>query len=237
MSIERIGVCPTSDVKVQDSIRIPYQVNYTYPFLDLINIDIGWYDDGFYVSYQDTTSSTALMQFYVYYYSNNTYTGFYDSSTFSTGNFTYTTADGCNTSISYVWRLVATLEGTNVDGVAKKYNGTYELESMMPSGNFTITNIATLDGLIQIIFGVSPIYDWDNPTATPMRWTYIVLFIISFISLATFGKLNAFLGMMACGLTIGVGGALIDGISWVLVIAVLLMIIAIIGLIGGVEKR
>jgi len=236
MSIERIGTCPTGDTQAVD-IRIPYEANYSYGFLDLINLDIGWYDDGFYVAYQDTTSSTVIITFEVFYYDNETNTGHSENSTFSTGNFTYTTAEGCNTSISYIWRLTAELEGIDVDGVSNKYSGTYIIESSMPSGNFTIINVATLDDLIEIIFGISPIYNYDRPGDTPVRWTYILLFGFSFILLVTFGKLNAFLGMMACGMGIGIGGALIGGIGWVMVIAILMIVLAVIGLIGGVERR
>jgi len=233
INIERIGVCPTTDTLTVD-IRIPYQGNITYNFLDVINLQIGWYDDGFYANYQDTTSTTNIVTFYVYYYSNDTYTGHSETQTVSNYNFTFTTAEGCNISISYYFEIVADLEGV---GEGKLYNGTYTVQIPMISGYHMSISVSDLDALIEMMFGPSPLYNYDLPSQTPIRWTYILLFGLAFIVLVTFGKLNAFLGMMSCGLTLAVGTVLISGISWLLAIAVLLMILAIIGLIGGVERR
>ena len=77
----------------------------------------------------------------------------------------------------------------------------------------------------------------------------MILFALCFIEMTTFGKLNAFVGTLAVGLTLSFGGIMITGIStlfsnypwWhgasLAVIGGFMVAIAVIGLLGGSERR
>jgi len=231
LEIDRIGTAPTGELTSED-VRIPYIGNMTYSFFDLINLDVGWYADGFYVDYFDTTFSTVLVTFNVYYYENDTFV-YSENSTLDDVNFTYTTGEGCNTSIAYKWQLIATLEDDTFEGTY--YAGGQQSGIPIFPGLEPITDVNTLDDLMEIIFGQTPLYNVDNPSEG-VRWSYLLLFSISFIVLVTFGKLNAFLGSLSVGIVLLLGGTLVTGLGFVIVIAIFLMALGIIGLLGGVEK-
>jgi len=186
LSIPRIGTCPTGEATSVD-IRIPYAENISYNFWDLINVEIGWYANGFYVHYYDTTFSTNNVHFYVYGYINDTLMH-YDSSVEDDHNFTYTLTDGCNLSQTYKWQLVAELEGhdTDDDGIVDIYNGTYyaggEGSGIVIFPRISpLIEISSLDELLEMIFGQTPFYDADNPTTNYVRWTHVLIFSFSYI--------------------------------------------------------
>lgn len=242
LEIPRLGVCPTSETTAVD-IRITYVGNISYNFFDLINLEIGWYDQGFYVDYYDTTFTTEGVWFKVYGYLNDTLL-FEDVAYTSNHNFTYTLADGCNLSNAYKWQIIAVLGGidSDGDGVVDLYNGTYYAGgdgsgiAIFP-GMEPIIDIKDLDDLLEMIFGKTPFYSVDAPDTNYVRWTHVLVFALSFIMLLSFGRLNAFLGMFATGMVLMVGGVLVDGLGWIIVVAIFLLSLAIVGLIGGVEKR
>lgn len=154
----------------------------------------------------------------------------------------------CNTSLPYKCNIIATL-----DDYDDLYDGTYivgggECWIMLPDGSLLNTNVTNINTILSTLFGKSPFYmsGYENETAIDANdnysytvgWTYVVLFSIAFILFASFGKLNGFLGTLASGLFLVASGAFIDGlISTVVGAGMFIVIVGIIGLIGGVDKR
>jgi len=243
LSYERIGIAPATDDLNHDEIRIPLTIDRFYTFWDLIELDYAWGADGFYVNYQDTTSSTNWVNFSVYYFINDTYV-YSENSTLNIINFTYTQAEGCNMNLSYKFSINVSLN----DDVSEYYEGEhYSGKIPIIAGMEPITSNATLDYYFTLIFGQSPLYYSGNEDIF-VPWTYVLIFMACFIVLCTFGRLNAFLGGLGVGLTLCFSGGAITGIqtlfsnyAWwegpiLIVIGAFIIGLSIIGLIGGVEK-
>lgn len=239
-SIARIGIAPTGDDTASD-IRIPYDFDRQYSFFDLIDLAIGWDATGMYVHYTDTTDSTTSATFYVYNYTSGALLHS-ENTGLSSYNFTYV----CNTSIPYKCNIIATLDDIN-----DLYDGTYQVGGgacwiMLPDETWINTNVSNINTILTTLFGKSPLFDLDYPEEADVEgnyqhtvaWTYIALFSIAFILFVSFGKLNGFVGTMAAGLFILASGAFIEGLMSTIVGAgMFILIVGIIGLIGGVDKR
>jgi hypothetical protein len=133
------------------------------------------------------------------------------------------------------------------------YEGVYSTGKMpvfAPAKETTITTISntSIDTILTLIFGDSPIYNANNPLIY-VPWTYIIIAIISMILLLSFGRLNAFIGGLSVGFFLVVAGIFITGIGvlysnyvwWngptLSVIGAFIIILSIVGLVGGVESR
>jgi hypothetical protein len=241
-SVERVGVVPNGDSTTAD-IRIPYSYNRQYSFFDLIDLVMGYSATGIFVHYTDTTGSTSNVTFYVYNYTDGSLLHS-ETSLLCSYNFTYV----CNTSLPYKCNIIATL-----DDYDDLYDGTYivgggECWIMLPDGSLLNTNVTNINTILSTLFGKSPFYmsGYENETAIDANdnysytvgWTYVAVFSIAFILFASFGKLNGFLGTLASGMFLVGSGAFIDGlISTVVGAGLFIVIVGIIGLIGGVDKR
>lgn len=238
LEYDRLGLAP-SQTDQSPEIDIPWEWNQTYAFYDLIMLTPKWYSNGFYVYYRDTTYSTSAVTFTVYDSINGTqlYT-----TTFTGGsvkNFTYP----CNTTQNYAYKITATLD--SVDNV---YDGTYSTKQVIVAyATEAIYDQSSIDDIIENIFGLTPIY--NTATNQEVPWTYIIIFSLAFIFLVSLGKLNAFLGALGCGMVLALSGVAVIGAgalfsnypNWqgpsLLVIGVFIILIGIIGLIGGVDRR
>jgi len=221
---------------LEPSLRIPYQDQQTYTFYDLIDLEIGWYDDGFYVLYQDTTYSTTEVTFRVFGHDNGTLIHEDALTNTNYNNFTFP----CNTSLAYTWHINCTLDDIN-----DLYDGEYFTGPPIFPVTDAITSVDDIDGIMEIIFGKSPIYNSDNGVEVP--WTYIIVFIIAFILLTSVGRVNAFLGFLASGLVLCFAGGAITGLevlygnlSWAgpttVVIGIFMVAVGFVIQLGGIEK-
>ena len=72
-------------------------------------------------------------------------------------------------------------------------------------------------------------------------WPSIFIFGIGFIIFASFGKLNAFLGMAACGGWLAFSGVWIRNLDFgnaaLISVGIFMIALAVIAILGGVEKR
>ena len=223
-----LGNAETGDSQTV-TLFIMYEYEQTYDFYDLINIDIGWTDIGFYVEYYDTTQSTYNVTFYVYGFYNNTLLSS-EIRYASSWNFSYT----CNTSLPYRWNIVAVIDDD--DDI---YDGTYSASgsehiTLLPGYEHILINRSRINELLELLFGQSPMYDNDG---NEVEWTYIGLFSFSFLLLVSFGKLNAFIGTLSVGLFLTIAGAYIGDLTGTILIGIFLLGLSIIGLLGGVDRK
>jgi hypothetical protein len=209
-----------------------------YNFYDLIDLEVSWYSDGFYVNYTDATESTVSVNFTVRNYTSNEIIHTEVESN-NTQNFTFNTSEGCNISKPYIWSIECTLDH-NTTG------GTYYIgPPIFPPEDLGLANRSSVDDIFDLVFGDSPLYNSDSGISVP--WSYIIVFAIAFIIFTTVGKLNGFLGFLGAGLVLVMAGGLIsgmeiigDGLGWqgpvTMVIGFFMIAVSFIGLIGGVEK-
>jgi len=242
LEYERIGQAPASDELEPTDIIIPKQLDEYYNFFDLINLDYGWHANGIYVTYQDTTFSTTLVNCSFYGYYNSTLMEA-ENTTTDSETFWYRFDEGCNISQHYYITITATLSDENNE----YYEGTYVYTFTVFNVTESVVDNDTLDAIFDAILGDSPLYNYDND-AIYVPWTYLILFALCFIEMTTFGKLNAFVGSLAVGLTLIMSGLLISGITplfsnypwWhgavLAVIGSFMGALSLIGLMGGVEK-
>ena len=244
---ERLGIAPTSGETSPTEIRIPAQFNQTYNFFDVINLNFGATSTEFWANYFDTTQSTANVTFFVYGYYNKTllYEEMVNS---SSKNFTYSVVDGFSPTSSYIFDIIANI-------TAEGYEGKYELEGGgIPwwAGFTNITDNGTLDYWLTIMFGQSPLYvpsgSNENVDAT-VPWTYVLIFSLCFIFMATLGRLNAFVGTLSVGSVLAFSGAAIYGANelfanyewWegpvLVTVGAFVIVLGLVGLMGGVERR
>jgi hypothetical protein len=251
LDIFRLGTFYASSTEDQGDIRIPYQTTITYNIYDLITIKYSWYNDGFWVSYLDTTGSTISTEFTVYNFTTLEVEHVEPTLYQSSKTYYYDTAMGCNLNHSYYFRINTTLSWLTSEFYAGNYT-----TGLIPiyHSHLSISNI-TIDNILISIFGGSPVYDYNDPTIF-VPWTYLLISIGAFVVLLTFGRLNAFIGgvatggfLLLAGAGITVGGEYIGNIAlfhadysfWtgpsIFVIGVFIIAISIIGLLGGVENR
>lgn len=246
LSIDRLGFFYASSDTHQLDTRIPFPENITYSLFDLAIITSGWSPVGLYVHYIDTTGSTTSLVFTVYYFVNRTIisaatkTVIFDSNV----NFSYLVADGCVLTTNYTFQINATLNGF----VNLNYAGNYSTGRIpiFSPYHLSIPN-GSIDTILTIIFGPSPLYDPGDPSIF-VPWTYILLFVISLILLLSFGRLNAFMGGLAVGFFLVFAGILISGVSviypsypfWngpvLMIISGFIIVLSVVGLSGGVER-
>jgi len=235
---ERIGTAPAYD-SLNPEVRVPYSQNESYNFFDLISIDSGFYANGFYVRYYDTTYSTVNVSFKVYGMNNGTLI-FSSYDNVNIKNYTVP----CNTSKDYVWII-----NTTLDDVGDFYDGTYTSGYIAVFGGIEpVISNQTIDDIFETIFGPSPMYNTD--TGVSVSYTYILIAIGCFLWLMTMGRLNAYIGSLGVGFILmgsgafisGVGGRLFSDVAWwqgplIVGIGVFVVALAIVGSLGGVEHR
>ena len=250
MEIERLQAAPTDGTIDHNEIAINDAPNIIYNFYDLIILDISRDADGFYINYQDTTSSTDNAKFKMYYFYNQTNIPEAYNETNGTNSYPYRfdASHGYIENETYYWIINATLN----DDVSVYYHGVYNATGIT-FGNFTnIWTQTDLDNIFTIIFGASPFYSdgsYGVPDNVFVPWTYLLIFGACFIILTTLGKMNAFLGGVGVGLTLlfsgiiilGIQSALFSNYSWwqgatLSLVGVFVLAISIIGLLGGVER-
>lgn len=230
-SIERIGIAPAGETQTA-TVIIPLDPSSSYTMFDLINIDVSWYDDGFYVDFQDTTATTEEATFYVYNYTTGDLI-YSDSVETNSNSFTFSTVDGCELNTKYKWKLQVNLTDQSYD--------TGQL--VIFPGFSTITDVTSIDDIIDQFLGDPPIHNPDTGAYVP--WTYLLIFGLAFSMLALFGKENGFLGCLAAGAILIISGVAIGGMDqvftgygWyegarVAVVGALLFVLGLIGLLGG----
>lgn len=245
LTIDRIGDFVATSNTAQTDVRIPFQGAMTYTIYDLCTITAGWYAGGLYVDYVDTTFGTVAVECTIYYYINESLFLVKNYTYTDTQNFTFDLIEGINLTSNYKYQINTTLSGST----NSMFQGYYETgKCPIFAGISPITNNNTIDTIFTIIFGPSPIYNHDDPSIF-VPWAYILVFIVSFVLMASFGKLNAFIGGLAVGLFLIFAGTTITGLNalytqypgWpgptTVIIGAFITAISIISLIGGVEKR
>ncbi len=232
LNIPNVGYVPTG-TNIEADITITVDLIPAYNFYTVVKLEWGWYGDGLFVDYLDMSSTTNWVVIRVYDYDTGDLINTSNVS-YSAYNFTVSTADGINLSKDYKFEIISDVNddywsGNKSSGLIPIYSG------MAP-----VTSVANLDSMLELILGTSPIY--NTHTGIDVSWTYIGIFSLCFIIMATFGKLNAFVGMLATGMFLTMSGAMISGFSEtisgvdLLVIGVFIIALGIIGLMGGVER-
>jgi len=198
--IELVGLAPTGDDTTPEAIEIPFITTDYFTFFDVIDLDIGWLNtgSGLYVYYQDTLYGTNNVTFYVYNASNNDTLMYNETSTSDYKNFTYSDAE-YNSSYTIVLVVNHTQWTTNQSTSFTLYG------RISP-----ITDITSLDDLLEKIFGRTPLQNFETGETVP--WSYILVGIVSFILMMSFGYFNATLGMMSTGLWLAASPGFILGL-------------------------
>jgi len=239
----RLGFAPTSD-EISPDILIPYEVEPSYLMFDLIDLTIGWYDNGFYVDYLDTTGSTVWVNFTVYGYYNHTIIHYENLSDTSNNNFTFE----CNTSNPYKWSLMCELDSDTNDDYDGIYGTGRTTVSIIP-GIPQITNVKRISDIFNNTIGPSPFYDVDDPSRY-VPWAYLIIFGIAFMVLTTTAKANAALGTLVTGIVLIFAGGAVEGMKelyafvpdsvntvFIVAIGAFLVVIAIVASLGGEDNR
>jgi len=236
-TFERISTFIPGDDQ-SPNVQIPYQYINDFSFHDIVFVEIGWEDDGFFVDVQESTGHNYItsITLYVWWYNNDTiYHDYPDPQYLSSYNFSVS----CNNSTAWKYNIKVDVVDTDLDDNLD-YSGTYWLAAsngaaILYPGIEVITRIDDIDDIIQIIFGDSPMYDNEGDIVS---WTYIGLFGFSFVLLVSFGKINAFVGSLAVGLFLMAAGGWIYGlISIVVGVGGFIIGLSIVGLLGGVDTR
>ena len=230
VSYSRLGIAPSGS-DLSPTVRIPYEEELVFNFYDLVDLDVGWYGDGFYVDYLETTGAIQRTYFNVTDYDTGA-TIHSENVAVSNYNFTFTTGEGCDLETAYIWE-VTTILNHNMS----IYQGTFT-SGKIPifPGMTQITSATSVDDMLELIFGASPMYNTE--TGQEVAWSSIGFGSICVILLLTFGKINAFLGSMAVSLFMLIIPAIVSGINALVIISAFLLLgISVIGLMGGVDKR
>lgn len=196
LTIPLVGLAPTGEDTTPEPILIFFEGEANYSFFEAIDLDIGRNGaTGLYVNYYDTTLSTTSVTMRVYWNGTEVYN---ETSLNNLKNFTYAAA--VITKAYYVEIEVnSTLWSEN------KSTG------FMLYGNITtITDITSLEDLLEKIFGNSPFVNQETNEAVPL--SYVMVAAIAFILLTSFGYFSAYLGMMSVGVWLAAVPGFVSGL-------------------------
>ena len=236
LEFERISTFTAADDQ-NPKIIIPYKYTTEFSFFDLVDVSIGWVDTGFWVDVEETTGYGTSITLYVWWYNNDTLYHDPDPNVWYSDSKNFTV--NCNNSTAWKYNIKVEVVDTDPDDNVN-YSGTYWLAgengaAVLLPGIETITSIDDINDIFIIIFGDSPMYDNEGHT---VEWAYIGLFGFSFVLLASFGKINAFVGSLTVGLFLMAAGGWIYGIaSAVVIVGGFVLGLSIVGLLGGVDTR
>ena len=205
LTIDRIAVAPTpcaiSTDTTPDPITIPVLEDISYAFFEVINIEQGWRGDninGFYVSFYNTFFNTNSVTFRVWD-DNGTYV-YNETSTSDIKNFTYTQA--CKL---YQYNYTITVDSDTWDS-------NQSIEGFLYPGMEAITDIASLNDFLNKTLGYTPFINTETGKEIP--WSWIIVFMIGFIIIVSFGQVNAYLGTLGCGVWFAAAFGLVSGLPW-----------------------
>ena len=222
--IDRCGVSPAME-DTEPTIEIPWGENRSYAIYDLFDISVGWMSGatGFFVDYLDTTYSIVNVTFNVYHDDSLVYTNY---STLDTFNFTY---DAANQSWIYEWELIFE-NGYEL--------GNNTLHTVIFPGMESVVNYDYLDTMLEYMFGTSPFSYYEDGVATnTVAWGDVVVFVIGFILLVTFGYASADIAGIAVGAWWMAAPAMITGANvGYFFIGLFILSIAVLYRLGGGHK-
>ena len=237
-----IGELQTSS-DLSPEVNVPPQTTENGSFFMFVNLTRVWQTGGFQVTYIDNSISTTEVTFEVYYKSNRTLADTQSDVNVSNKVFTFTHTDAQTE--SWLFKVTATFDNSNDD-----YDGTYNSGYILMEYYNTTDKRADIDNIWDIIFGDSPMYDYEGTNGgAVVPWTYILLFGAALAFLLTLSKVNAFTGAVGCGMILIFGGVAILGMnlayswySWwqgpsIAVVGIFVMVIGLVGLMGGVGIR
>ena len=96
----------------------------------------------------------------------------------------------------------------------------------------TITDIASLNNFLNISLGNTPFINLETGQEIP--WSWVIVFMLGFILLVSFGKVNGYLGMIGSGAFFAVAYSLVAGMPVLFLIGgVFLITMSIIFALGG----
>ena len=218
--IELVGLAPTGTNPTPESIEIPQTVADNYSFFEVIDLDVGWSagGSGLYVYYQDVLYGTNNVSFQVFAY-NHTLV-YSENSTAYNKNFTYPDAD-YNTTYTINITTNHSVWTTNI-------SITFQMFGRIAP----ITDITSLNNLLEKIFGNTPLQNFETGETIP--WTYILVGTIAFIIMMSLGYINAYVGMMGTGLWLTASPSFITGVPiQFAIVGVFLIAMSIIFALGG----
>jgi len=184
-SMPYIGKAPTgSDASVD--IEIPKSLIYNESIYDYIKLNIGWYDTGMYIEYNDTTFT--MIEANLSIFSENSTQQFNNNSTLDIHNFTWSEAQGCNLSTKYILILNFTMEEIGL--VTTGYLPIY------PNINYSITSNSSIDTVLTMLLGETPM---KTSSGIGVSYAYICILILTMLGLLSFKKEQAHIGLFVEG--------------------------------------
>ena len=229
-NIPILGLAPSSDEEMPQII-IPFEMASHYDFFNVINLTIWWEDSTTLgLTYLDTDYSSTNVTLKLY--------NFEDTSLISTdyeNNNSHFNHFWLGLNHTYPYKIEIIVTNDLFDGVSSGLIPFFG-ETRLSITNASITNVLTL------IFGKSPLHlDSLYGTERTVFWTDVVIFAVGFLFLASFGKLNAFLGMAFVGGWVSFAGIWIRNVPFgnasLITVGVFMVALAIIAILGGVERR
>jgi len=227
ITIPLIGNAPTGATVNPDAIVIPDPGNMSLTFFDIIDITAGWNGpgNGFWVFYQDTLYGTSSVTFHVWDYNGTMI--YNETSDQDFKNFTYA---GAGNIFYYNWTIT-----TNHSSFTENVT----IQAPMPPGMTPISDITSINDLLDTILGNTPLRN-INPSDPLGRFgatvphANVLVAIIFFILIASFGYFNAYVGCIASGLWLAFSYGAITGIPvGYLFAGVFLIAMAIVFALGG----
>jgi len=227
--IDLIGLAPTSDNAAPENINIPLIFDLSYSFFEVIDLDIEWAPTatGFWVNYTDVLEGTNSVTFTVW---NSTGDEVYnETSTQYNKNFLYAAADK---NYKYKYRI-------EVNHTV--WTSNQSITATIGIGMTPITDITSLEDLLQTIFGNTPLQNLDPRSPNygqKVQWSQLLVGVIAGIIMLSFGAYNAYVGTLGCGMWLCFSFGAIDGIPpQFLLVGVFLIVMSIIFALGGAKNR
>jgi len=224
-TVDRIAVAPTpcsstSDI-TPDPIRIPISDDISYAFFDVININQGWLGDetsGFYVYYYDTMFATNSVTIRIWDI-NGTMVYIYTAEA-NVWNFTY--AQACKL---YQYNYTLTVDH-------EVWDTNQTITGVLYPGMKAITDVASLNDFLNKTFGYTPFVNAETLQEVP--WSWVLVFVIGFIIIVSFGQINAYLGTLGCGVWFAAAYGLVIGLPWLFLVGgIFLVTMSLIFAMGG----
>jgi len=223
--VDSLCIAPTG-TDLGPNIIIDIPINITYFVTDFISYTQGWSPGatGFWVHYADSESGTISTNFSVYDYFNRTLV-FSDESTLDNKNYSYPDA---NQSLPYVW--VITINHT-------EWTENVSIGSFIMPIHETPFNDTNLSNWLDLLLGETPFRNIE--TGEEVSWVYVLVGVVAFFILVSFGSYHANGGVFITGGFIAFCGSILTVYQVTLLnaslipVGIFMMAIAVIAEMGG----
>lgn len=183
-TLDFIGTAPVGLSSTIDII-IPKDVPVQYIFFDLADVSLGWFDTGLYVNYTDMSDNILSVD--ISFYNSTGSLIHQENTTLKSTNFSFSEAEGCNT--SQVWYIL-------INATTSTYQVSSGYLKLNPDISYSIVDATDINTIMTLMFGPTPV---QTSEGVGVSYAYLGVLILAILGLLSFKPDAAHIGLFVEG--------------------------------------